>query len=30
MANSAAQAGLEYSDFIQLIVDAAIVRYEPA
>jgi D-alanine-D-alanine ligase len=30
MANAAAKAGMEYSDFIQRIVDAAIARYEPA
>jgi D-alanine-D-alanine ligase len=30
MANSAAKAGMEYSDFIQRIVDAAMARYEPA
>ena len=28
MANAAAKAGMEYSDFIQRIVDAAIARYE--
>ena len=28
MANAAAKAGMEYSDFIQCIVDAAIGRYE--
>jgi D-alanine-D-alanine ligase len=30
MANAAAKAGLEYSDFIQRIVDAAVCRYERA
>jgi D-alanine-D-alanine ligase len=30
MANAAAKAGMEYSDFIQRIVDAAVARYEHA
>jgi D-alanine-D-alanine ligase len=30
MANAAAKAGMEYSDFIQRIVDAAVARYERA
>jgi hypothetical protein len=30
MANAAAKAGMEYYDFIQRIVDAAVARYEPA
>ncbi len=30
MANSAAKAGMEYTDFIQRIVDAAVARYERA
>jgi hypothetical protein len=30
MANSAAKAGMEYSDFNQRIVDSAMARYEPA
>jgi hypothetical protein len=30
MANAAAKAGMEYSDFIQRIVDAAMARYEPS
>jgi hypothetical protein len=29
MATSAAKAGMEYSDFIQRIVDSAMARYEP-
>jgi hypothetical protein len=28
MANAAAKAGMEYSDFIQRLVDVAIARYE--
>lgn len=30
MANAAAKAGMEYGDFIQRIVDAAVARYERA
>jgi D-alanine-D-alanine ligase len=30
MANAAAKAGMEYNDFIQCIVDAAVARYERA
>jgi hypothetical protein len=30
MANAAAKAGMEYYDFIQRIVDAAVARYERA
>jgi D-alanine-D-alanine ligase len=30
MANAAAKAGMEYSNFIQRIVDAAVARYERA
>lgn len=30
MANSAAKAGMDYSDFVQPIVDSAMARYEPA
>jgi hypothetical protein len=30
MANAAAKAGMEYCDFIQRIVDAAVARYERA
>jgi D-alanine-D-alanine ligase len=30
MANAAAKAGMEYGDFIQRIVDAAIARYDRA
>lgn len=30
MANSAAKAGMDYSDFMQRIVDSATARYEPA
>jgi hypothetical protein len=30
MANAAAKAGMDYADFIQRIVDAAVARYERA
>ena len=30
MANAAAKAGLEYNDFSQRIVEAAMARYEPS